>query len=147
MSAHATSKKKYEIAITHPPEHEPSPDFIRGIPYAVKDNVMFCTSRKFTLEEYKKFNPSAEQVPTDLFIIQDMNNNDIVINSNQIQTFAITPLYMHGDNALSYERLIPVEIVEKTIIGEKSGAMLAYKASDKNVFVFKISDVEIWVAG
>lgn len=143
----STQDKKYEITITQPPKHEPRPDFIKGIPYAAKDNVMFCTSRKFTLEEYKKFNPSAEQVPTDLFIIQDMNNNDIVINSNQIQTFAITPLYMHGDNALSYERLIPVEIVEKTIIGEKSGAMLAYKASDKNVFVFKISDVEIWVAG
>lgn len=146
-SSTATANKKYEITITQPPQHEPRPDFIRGIPYFAKDNVMFCTSRKLTLEEYKKIAPSAEQVPTDLFVIQDMNSNDIVINSNQIRTFAITPLYMYSDNALSYERLIPAEIVEKTIIDKKSAAMLGYKAQDKNVFVFKISDVEIWIAG
>ena len=141
-----TSNKKYEITITQPPEHKPSLDFIRGIPYAAKDNVMFCTGRKFTLEEYKKLDPSAEQVPNAMFIIQDMNHNDIVITSDQIQTFADTPLYMCSDNALKYERLIPVLIAEKTIINGKSVAVLTYRAINKDVFVFKISDVDIWIA-
>ena len=56
-SGTTSSNKKYEITITQPPEHKPSLDFIRGIPYAAKDNVMFCTARKFTLEEYKKIEP------------------------------------------------------------------------------------------
>lgn len=83
-SGTTTSNKKYEITITQPPEHKPSLDFIRGIPYAAKDNMMFCTGRKFTLEEYKKLEPSAEQVPDDVLIIQDMNQNDIVITSDQV---------------------------------------------------------------
>ena len=144
-SGTTSSNKKYEITITQPPEHKPSLDFIRGIPYAAKDNVMFCTARKFTLEEYKKIDPSAEQVPNGILIIQDMNHNDIVITSDQIQTFADTPLYMYGDNALNYERLIPFLISEKTIINGKSVAVLTYRAITKDVFVFKISDVDIWI--
>ena len=140
-----TSNKKYEITITQPPEHKPSLDFIRGIPYAAKDNVMFCTGREFTLEEYKKLDPSAEQVPNAMFIIQDMNHNDIVITSDQIQTFADTPLYMRIDNSLNYERLIPDLIAEKTIINGKSVAVLEYRATTKDVFAFKISDVDIWI--
>ena len=145
-SGTTTSNKKYEITITQPPEHKPSLDFIRGIPYAAKDNVMFCTGREFTLEEYKKIDPSAEQVPNGILIIQDMNHNDIVITSDQIQTFADTPLYTCSDNALSYERLIPVSIAEKTIINGKSVAVLEYRATTKDVFAFKISDVDIWIA-
>ena len=141
------SNNKYEITITQPPEHEPRPDFIRGIPYAAKDNVMFCTARKFTLEEYKKFNPSAEQVPDGEFVIQDMNHNDIVITSDQIQTFADTPLYYNSDDGIFYRRLIPNAIVKKTIISGKSVAMLAYKSDDRKTYIFKISDVEIWIAG
>lgn len=141
------SNKKYEITITQPPEHEPRPDFIRGIPYAAKDNVMFCTARKLTLEEYKKIDPSAEQVPNGILIIQDINHNDIVITSDQIQTFAVTPLYLHSDNGLFYERLIPNSIIEKTILNEKSVAEIAYKSTEGNSYVFKISDVEIWIAG
>ena len=145
-SGTTSSNKKYEITITQPPEHKPSLDFIRGIPYAAKDNVMFCTARKFTLEEYKKIDPSAEQVPNGILIIQDMNHNDIVITSDQIQTFADTPLYMYGDNALNYERLIPFLISEKTIINGKSVAVLTYRSNAKDVFGFKISDVDIWFA-
>lgn len=140
-----SSNKKYEITITQPPEHEPRPDFIRGIPYIAKDNVMHCIGRKFTLEEYKKFDPSAESAPNGLLIIQDMNHNDIVITSDQIQTFSDTPLYMHEDN--TYMRLIPSVIIEKTMLGGKSAAMLAYNLNEEKTYVFKISDVEIWIAG
>ena len=141
----STNKKKYEITITQPPEHKPSLDFIRGIPYAAKDNVMFCTARKFTLEDYKKFDPSAESAPNGILVIQDMNHNDIVITSDQIQTFADTPLYMHGDNA--YIRLIPSAIIEKTMFGEISCAMLAYNLNNEKSYVFKISDVDTWIGG
>lgn len=144
-SGTTTSNKKYEITITQPPEHEPRPDFIRGIPYAAKDNVMFCTARKFTLEEYKKFDPSAQQVPDGMLIIQDMNNNDIVITSDQVRTFAFTALYMYGNNKLFYERLIPAMIAEKTITNGKSVAVTAYKSNERTVYVFKISDVDIWI--
>lgn len=140
-----TSNKKYEITITQPPEHEPRPDFIRGIPYAAKDNVMICTARKLTLEEYKKFDPSAEQVPDGMLIIQDMNNNDIVITSDQIRTFAVTAFYMYSDNKLYYERLIPAMISEKTITNGKSVAVIAYKSNDRKLYIFKISDVDIWI--
>lgn len=143
--SYPTSNKKYEITITQPPEHEPRPDFIRGIPYAAKDNVMFCTARKFTLEEYKKFDPSAEQVPDGILIIQDMNNNDIVITSDQIRTFAVTALYMYSNDKLFYERLIPAMISEKTIINGKSVAMLAYNSDDRKAYIFKISNVDIWI--
>lgn len=143
-----TSNKKYEITITQPPEHEPRPDFIRGIPYAAKDNVMFCTARKFTLEEYKKFDPSAEQVPNGILIIQDMNNNDIVITSDQVRTFAFTDLYMYSNNKiLFYERLIPAMIIEKTITDGKSVAVIVYKSNEGILYAFKISDVDIWIAG
>lgn len=141
------SNKKYEITITQPPEHESRPDFIRGIPYAAKDNVMICTARKLTLEEYKKINPSAEQVPNGILIIQDMNNNDIVITSDQVRTFAVTALYMYGNDKLFYERLIPATIIEKTIINGKSVAEIAYKSNEGTSYVFKISDVDIWIAG
>ena len=108
---------------------------------------MFCTSRKLTLEEYKKIDPSAEQVPDGILIIQDMNHNDIVITSDQIQTFAVTPLYLHSNDGLFYERLIPNSIIEKTILNEKSVAEIAYKSTKGKSYVFKISDVEIWIAG
>ena len=142
-----TLNKKYEITITQPPEHKHSLDFIRGIPYAAKDNMMICTARNFTLEEYKKFDPSAEQVPNGILIIQDMNHNDIVITSDQIQTFAVTPLYLHSNNGLFYERLIPNAFIEKTIVNEKSVAEIAYKSREGKSYVFKISDVDIWIAG
>ena len=141
----STNKKKYQIAVTQFPKHEYSLDFIRGIPYNAKDNVMHCTCRKFTLEEYKKYDPSAESAPNGMLIIQDMNHNDIVITSDQIQTFADTPLYMHEDN--TYMRLIPSVIIEKTMFGEKSCAMLAYNLNEEKTYVFKISDVDIFVAG
>lgn len=142
-----TSNKKYEITITQPPEHKHSLDFIRGIPYAAKDNVMFCTARKFALEEYKKIDPSAEQVPNGILIIQDMNNNDIVITSDQVRTFAVTALYMYGNNKLFYERLIPSMIIEKTITNGKSVAEIVYNSKEGKSYVFKISDVDIWIAG
>ena len=144
-SGTTSSNKKYEITITQPPEHESIPDFIRGVPYAAKDNAMFCTGRNFTLEEYKKFDPSAEQVPDGMFIIQDMNNNDIVITSDQVRTFAVTALYMYSNNKLFYERLIPVMICEKTITNGKSVAVIAYKPNNITLYVFKISDVDIWI--
>ena len=106
---------------------------------------MFCTARKFTLEEYKKFYPSAEQVPNDVLIIQDMNNNDIVITSDQVRTFAATALYMYDNNKLFYQRLIHNMIVEKTIIGGKSFAQIAYKSEEGTLYVFKISDVDSWI--
>lgn len=109
---------------------------------------MFCTARKFTLEEYKKFDPSAEQVPNGILIIQDMNNNDIVITSDQVRTFAFTDLYMYSNNKiLFYERLIPAMIIEKTITDGKSVAVIVYKSNEGTLYVFKISDVDIWIAG
>ena len=146
-SGTTTSNKKYEITITQPPEHKPSLDFIRGIPYAAKDNVMFCTARKLTLEEYKKMYPSAEQVPNGILIIQDMNNNDIVITSDQVRTFAVTDICMYGNNKLFYERLIPSMIIEKTIMNGKSVAEIAYDSKDGTSYVFKISNVDTWIAG
>ena len=109
--------------------------------------ILSSTIRKFTLEEYKKLDPSAEQVPNGILIIQDMNNNDIVITSDQVRTFAATALYMYGNNKLFYQRLIPNTIIEKTIIDGKSVAEIAYKSKEGTSYVFKISDVDIWIAG
>lgn len=81
----------------------------------------------------------------DVLIIQDMNQNDIVITSDQVRMFAVTALYMYGNNKLFYERLIPAAIIEKTIIDGKSYAILSYASKTGNVYVFKISDVDIWV--
>lgn len=98
------------------------------------------------MKSTKKNDPSAEQVPNDILIIQDMNHNDIVITSDQVRMFAFTDLYMYGNNKLFYERLIPGMIVEKTIIDGKSYASIAYSSKEGQSYVFKISDVDIFVA-
>lgn len=74
----STQDKKYEITITQPPKHEPRPDFIKGIPYAAKDNVMFCKFRQMTLDDMKEMDLSATEVLADSYILQDINDKDII---------------------------------------------------------------------
>lgn len=59
--------------------------------------------------------------------------------------FAVTALYMYENNKLFYERLIPDGVIEKTIIDGESYAVLSYASITGKVYVFKISDVDIWI--
>lgn len=139
-----TSNKKYEITITQPPKHEPRPDFIRGIPYAAKDNVMFCKYRVMTLDDYKEINPEATSVPKSTFILLDINGNDLIIKSDMIKDLSMTNAYIVDD--MGMKNLIFNTAINKVEIENKTVAMLAYKMNDSNYLV-KISDVDYWIFG
>lgn len=138
----STSNKKYEITITQPPEHEPRPDFIRGIPYAAKDNVMFCKFRQMTLDDMKEMDPSATEVSADSYILQDINNKDIIITSDQIEDMFSMRIILV--NNMEYS--IPTKIfgAPKTNVGDsKTLAMYVCIKNSMNIFT-KISDVDYW---
>lgn len=143
-----TSNKKYEITITQPPEHEPRPDFIRGIPYAAKDNVMYCKHREMTLDDYKEINPDATEKPTNMYILQDINGKDLIIASDMIESIAKMQLFIVVEQSgkSSYNYIPLIGYAPKQNFNGKSFAMLAYSKSN-STYLVKISDVDIWMAG
>ena len=141
-SGTTTSNKKYEITITQPPEHKPSLDFIRGIPYAAKDNVMFCSYRVMTLDDMKEMNPNATSVPESTFILLDINGNDLIIKSDMIKDLSMTNAYIVDD--MGMKNLIFNTAINKVEIENKTVAMLAYKLNN-SLYVVKISDVDAWI--
>lgn len=141
-SGTTTSNKKYEITITQPPEHEPRPDFVRGIPYAAKDNVMFCKYRVMTLDDMKEMDPNATSVPESTFILLDINGNDLIIKSDMIKDLSMTNAYIVED--MGMKNLIFNIAINKVEIENKTVAMLAYKMNNSN-YVVKISDVDAWI--
>lgn len=142
-----TSNKKYEITITQPPEHEPRPDFIRGIPYAAKDNVMFCKRREMTLDDYKEIYPEATEKPTNVYIIQDNNGNDLIITSDMIESIAKMQLFisMEYPGFSSYIYIPLMGYALKQNFNGKSIAMLTYTLNN-HTHAIKISDVDSWMA-
>ena len=151
-SGTTTSNKKYEITITQPPEHESRPDFIRGIPYAAKDNVMFCRYRKITLDDVKEMNPNATTVPGNIYILQDINNKDLIITSDQIEKMLSMQviIIMEGNNGSMYFTPSSINAVKK-IKRSDSVTMAAYACEGKydpkgsDQYYAKISDVDIWI--
>ena len=141
-----TLNKKYEITITQPPEHEHKPDFIRGIPYNAKDNVMFCRRRDMTLGDYKEINPNATEKPTNTYILQDINGNDLIITSDMIESMAKMQLFMLIENSgnSSYTYIPPMGYALKQNFNGKSAAMLTYTLSN-HTYLVKISDVDSWM--
>ena len=148
-SGTTTSNKKYEITITQPPEHEPRPDFIRGIPYAAKDNVMFCKIRAMTLDDYKEVMPEAIEVPTNTYIFQDINGNDLIITSDMIEDMVQMRMLMHTNEAgiimntiVHIGLYIPKQYVNGKFVG---GISYNFPRGDTvaNIFV-KVSDVDNW---
>lgn len=137
-----TQNKKYEITITQPPEHEPRPDFIRGIPYAAKDNVMFCRYRVMTLDDMKEMDPNATSVPESTFILLDINGNDLIIKSDMIKDLSMTNAYIISD--MGMQNLIFHTAINKVEIENKTVAMLAYKMNNSK-YVVKISDVDMYI--
>ena len=139
------SNKKYEITITQPPEHKPRPDFIRGIPYAAKDNVMFCKCREMTLDDMKEMDPNATTVPSNYNILQDLNKKDIIITSDEIEKFINIPIYIYDGNMI-FQMVIPYCVVTKRIVEGRSFATITYSSGASNkVYSFKISDVDIYI--
>ena len=136
------NKKKYQIAVTHFPKHEHSLDFIRGIPYNAKDNVMLCKSREMTLDDMKEVNPDAVSVPGQTFILQDINGNDLIIKSDMIKDLSMIDAYIIEH--MSIRNLTLYVSAEKFEIDNKTYAMLSYKDSNNSLIVAKISDVDIW---
>lgn len=143
-SGATTSNKKYEITITHPPEHKPSLDFIRGIPYDAKDNVMFCRYRTMTLDDMKEMDPNATIVPENTHILLDINGNDLIIKSDMIKDLSMTNAYIVND--MGIQNLIFNTAVNKVEIENKTLAMLAYKINN-SIYLVKISDVDYWILG
>ena len=144
-SGTTSSNKKYEITITQPPEHEPRPDFIRGIPYAAKDNMMFCRYRVMTLDDMKEMDPNAATVPSNYNILQDLNKKDIIITSDEIEKFINIPIYIYDENMV-LQMAIPYCVVTKRIVEGRSFATITYSSGDRNkVYSFKISDVDIYI--
>ena len=140
-SGTTTSNKKYEITITQPPEHKPSLDFIRGIPYNAKDNVMFCKTRKMTLDDIKEIYPDETSVPEDTHILLDINGNELIIKSDMIKDLSMTNAYLVND--MGIQNLILLMAINKVEIENKIAAMLAYKINNF-IYVVKISDVDSW---
>lgn len=145
------SNKKYEITITQPPEHKSSPDFIRGIPYAAKDNVMFCKHRAITLEDMKEIDPDAETAPSNIHILQDMDNKDIIITSDQIENMILMQIIIVTESNDSVEYIIPSIIYAKKktkLPSSKTAAyyMCGYETNSSTFanFFVKVSDVDLW---
>lgn len=140
------SNKKYEITITQPPEHEPRPDFIRGIPYAAKDNVMIGTIRTMTLDDYKEIKPESTEVPKNVYILQDINGNDLIITSDMIEDMAQMDLHIFGSEGnFSMKTIASVKLyVPKQYSNGKTIAQLLYKTPTGITIVVKISDVDYW---
>lgn len=149
-----TSNKKYEITITQPPEHEPKPDFIRGVPYNAKDNVMFLRYRSMTLDDVKEIKPDATEVPGGMYILQDLNSKDLIITSDQIEKMLSmhVMIIMESNNGSMYFTPSSIKAVKK-FKGPNSKTMAAYACEGEydpkgaNRYYAKISDVDIWVAG
>ena len=142
-SGTTTSNKKYEITITQPPEHKPSLDFIRGVPYSAKDNVMFCRYRVMTLDDIKEIDPNATSVPESTNILLDINGNDLIIKSDMIKDLSMTNAYLVND--MGMQNLIFHMAINKVEIENKIVAMLAYKINN-SIYVVKISDVDTWIS-
>lgn len=141
-SGTTSSNKKYEITITQPPEHEPKPDFIRGVPYNAKDNVMFCKYRTITLDDIKEIDPNAATVPENTRILLDINGNDLIIKSDMIKDLSMTNAYIVSD--MGMKNLIFHTAINKVEIENKTLAMLTYKM-DNFIYAVKISDVDAWI--
>ena len=147
-----TSNKKYEITITQPPEHEPMPDFIRGIPYSAKDSMMFCKCRKMTLDDVKEIKPDATEVPGGIYILQDINSKDLIITSDQIEKMLSMQviIIMESDIGSMYFTPYSIKAVKK-IKRSDSKTMAAYVCEGKydpkgtNQYCAKISDVDFWI--
>lgn len=144
-----TSNKKYEITITQPPEHEPRPDFIRGIPYAAKDNVMFCKIRNMTLDDYKEIHPEATELPKDICILQDINGNDLIITSDMIEDMTQMDLHISAsEGKISIKTIASVGMcVPKQYSNGKTVAQLSYTMPTGLDILVKISDVDDWYFG
>ena len=143
------SNKKYEITITQPPEHKPSLDFIRGIPYAAKDSVMIGTIRTMTLDDYKEIKPESAEAPKDVYILQDINGNDLIITSDMIEDMAQMNLHIfNSDGKITMKTVVSVEMyVPKQYSNGKTIAQLSYKMPTGITIVVKISDVDDWYFG
>ena len=143
------SNKKYEITITQPPEHEPRPDFIRGIPYAAKDNVMFCKCRKMTLDDYKEVMPEAIEVPTNTYILQYINGNDLIITSDMIEDMVQMQMHLCVNEAgIVMNSVIRIGLyIPKQYANGKFFGGISYDMprgdTVANIFV-KVSDVDNW---
>lgn len=144
-STTSTKNKKYEITITQPPEHEPGPDFIRGIPYAAKDNFLYCTVRKMTLDDYKEVKPEATEVPKDTYILQDINSKDLIITSDMIKNMIQMQLIVFAsEETLAMGAVASVKVyAPKQYSRGKYVATLEY-AIPSGIVIVKISDVDIW---
>lgn len=148
-SGTTTSNKKYEITITQPPEHEPRPDFIRGIPYAAKDNVMICTARKMTLDDYKEVRPEATEVPTNTYILQDINGNDLIITSDMIKDMVQMRMFICVNEVgiiMNTTVHIGLYILKQYVNGKFVGG-ISYdfpKGDTTGNIVVKVSDVDNW---
>lgn len=149
-STTTTSNKKYEITITQLPEYKPSPDFIRGIPYAAKDNVMIGAIRTMTLDDYKEIKPESAEVPKDVYILQDINGNDLIITSDMIQDMAQMDLHIFAsEGKIVMKTIASVGIyVPKQYSNGKTIAQLSYNVPTLGItIVVKISDVDDWYFG
>ena len=144
-----TLNKKYEITITQPPEHEPRPDFIRGIPYNAKDNAMIGTVRTMTLDDYKEIKPESAEAPKDVYILQDINGNDLIITSDMIEDMAQMDLHIFSsEGRIAMKTIASVEMyVPKQYSNGKTIAQLSYKMPTGITIVVKISDVNDWYFG
>lgn len=143
-----SSDKKYEITITQPPKHEPRPDFIRGIPYAAKDNVMICKYRKMTSDDYEKNYPEARSASPGMFIAQDINGKDLVITSDMIATLASMNIFFETQTSSfisAYMSPTKVLYANKKYYDGLSYALLSYLLDSETVIVIKISDVDSWI--
>lgn len=138
----STSNKKYEITITQPPKHESRPDFIRGIPYAAKDNMMFCKIRAMTLDDLKEMNPEGTEVPSNTKILQDHAENDIIITSDMIESIVSMNLFIQTGSS-SYIQANKISFNLKQEIDGDTLALLMYEVNNNKIFV-KISDVDFW---
>lgn len=96
-----------------------------------------------TLDDYKEIKPDATEVPTNAYILQDINDKDIIITSDQIEEMLSMRIVLV--NNMEYS--IPTKIygVPKTNVDDsKTLAIYGCTFGSRNIIFVKISDVDYW---
>ena len=137
--------EKYEISITQTSKHKSTFDYIRGISYDAKDNVIHCTVRNMNLDEVKEMYPEATTVPKDACVLQDMNGDDLIITSDMIENMAQMLVILHTGNGIINCAIHYTIYRLKRYYEGKSVAFIKYSAYPFGTCFVKMSDVDIWM--
>ena len=102
-----------------------------------------------TLDDYKEVMPEAIEVPTNMYILQDINGNDLIITSDMIEDMVQMQMHLCVNEAgivmnsvIRIGLYIPKQYVNGKFLGGISYDMP--RGDTVANIVVKVSDVDNW---